>query len=137
MTEQEILAYPTQKERRLAVLKDTVEYYSADPVGRRCNIGSRCRYSPKSIMKPSSEGCGIGRLVPPSKAEYYDMKYPSLGVLAIYEADDLPKYVRDLGIGFLIELQGLHDSIFNWNTEGLTPSGKLAVERIEELINNS
>lgn len=123
----------TIKEKRTAVLQDTIQYYSQDPIGRRCKNSEECCYSPKTIDKEeTSEGCAVGRLLPTELQEYLDKEYVGTGV-----SDDnlfyaLPQEIQDLGQLFLARLQFLHDLDEYWDSEGLTEEGKEYARQIEE-----
>jgi len=45
---------------------------------------------------------------------------------------DLPIDIQALGVGFLRDLQGLHDIALNWNEKGLTKGGERFVTQIKK-----
>lgn len=123
----------TIKERRTAVLQDTIEYYSQDPIGRRCKNSEECCYSPKTIDKEAtSEGCAVGRLLPTELQELLDRDFEGTGVSNDHLFYALPQEIQDLGQLFLARLQFLHDLDEYWDSEGLTESGKEYARQIEE-----
>lgn len=123
----------TVKERRTAVLQDTVQYYSQDPEGRRCKDLNECCYSPKTIGKEAtSEGCAVGRLLPTELQELLDRDFEGIGVSNDHLFYALPQEIQDLGQAFLARLQFLHDIEEYWDSEGLTESGKEYARQIEE-----
>ena len=125
----------TIKEIRAEVLKETIQYYSQDPQGRRCVNGKGgCYYSPKTVGKEAtSEGCAVGRLLPPELQEKLDRDYSGAGVSYDELFKTLPQEIQDLGQTFLLKLQMLHDLEENWNSEGLTETGEEYVKQIERV----
>ena len=123
----------TIKERRAVVLQDTIQYYSQDPIGRRCKDLDLCCYSPKTVRKESSsEGCAVGRLLSAELREKLDRDYSGIGVSNDTLFYELPQAIQDLGQLFLARLQFLHDVDKYWNSEGLTEEGKEYARQIEE-----
>ena len=123
----------TIKEKQLALLNETIEYYSADPVGRRCITERRCAYSPIKLgLEGTSEGCAIGRKIPAELAEELDAE---IGGSAVGNTDifnRLPEELKILTIQFLEVIQYLHDSNGSWDDKGLTQLGKEKVEQIKK-----
>lgn len=120
--------------KRAVVLQDTVQYYSKDPDGRRCIVDDMCRYSPKTLGKEAtSEGCAIGRLLPPELREELDINYYNKTVRYTSLFWELPQEVQDLGQDFLTMLQNLHDVDIYWDSEGLTEKGEEMVKQIQEV----
>lgn len=108
------------------LLLDALEYYTVDPVGRRCKDEDACYYSPKSIGKEGiSQGCIVGRLLPPELAEAIDAKYTK-GITSLWESEDfeLPDFINKDSIQFLQLCQELHDGDTNWTEIGLSYRGK-------------
>lgn len=123
----------TIKEIRAKVLQETIQYYSQDPQGRRCEDNRNCFYSPKTIGKEdTSEGCAVGRLLPPKLREKLDRDYSGVGVSYDELFKTLPQEIQDLGQMFLVNLQDLHDIDEYWNSEGLSESGEEYVRQIQE-----
>ena len=123
----------TIKERRTAVLQDTIQYYTQDPTGRRCKDREVCRYSPKTIDKEAtSEGCAVGRLLPTELQELLDRDFEGTGVSNDHLFYALPQDIQDLGQTFLVRLQMLHDSDDYWDTDGLSEYGRVYVQHIEK-----
>ena len=122
----------TIKEKQLALLNETVEYYSADPVGRRCVGERRCAYSPIKLgLEDTSEGCAIGRKITAELAEEFDAEIGDSSVSNRYIFDRLPEELKELTVQFLEVIQYLHDSDNSWDGKGLTQIGKERVEQIK------
>lgn len=130
-----------QKELQEKVLLDTLEYYIQDTSNRRCtgdgkkNLG--CYYSPKNAgkTKKESQGCAIGRLI----SDYHKNKFDNIsGSTAIEDIIfhnkeyniKIPKILLNLGSNFCKDLQKLHDNLFNWSVNGLSGTGREAVNNI-------
>lgn len=115
------------KARRRAFLDDGVAYYSVDPKTRRAvrpvSGADICQYSPTA----TSEGCIIGRYAPETHGY-------CCGVAAIFSRDDgpLPRWMRDMGLPFLVLCQELHDKPGHWNMRsgGLSVLGKKRYAKI-------
>lgn len=123
----------TVKERRTAVLQDTIQYYSQDPIGRRCKDLNECCYSPNTIQKEeTSEGCAVGRLLSAELQEYLDERYGGVGVSNDRLFYTLPQEIQDLGQTFLVRLQMLHDLDEYWDIDGLSEYGEGYARQIEE-----
>jgi hypothetical protein len=105
MTTQEV------RQKRLEIL--TWERDHRNLNNRAIDIMGDCVYSHKS-----NGGCAVGRLLSEELAE----KISDLGQIEIV-VDYLPPEIKELGIGFLEELQLLHDGISNWNDNGLSSKG--------------
>ncbi len=122
-----------QNKKRLEVLQDTVKYYTTN-VKRRCvDKNNECSYSAKTLNK-SSQGCAVGRLIPPKLRLEWDKKYPNKSISGIQCKETLPENLLELGINFLNDLQSLHDQPNNWDKEGLTQRGLDRVEQITKHI---
>lgn len=123
----------TIKEKRTAVLQDTIQYYTQDPIGRRCKNSEECCYSPKTVDKEAtSEGCAVGRLLPTELQEFLDEEYTGHTISYNPLFEILPQEIQDLGQLFLGRLQYLHDSDEYWDSQGLTEEGKEYLRQIEE-----
>ena len=131
------------KEEKLALLADTIKYYSED-ITRRCigisenDIGLKCYYSGSTINNSNSDGCAIGRLLTPELRQELDDIFSKLslpsGVNEVW--DYLPVDLQSYGKEFLQDLQRLHDGSNNWVSEpnGLSESGKINAEQIKVKI---
>lgn len=108
---------------RKEFLKDTLDYYSADP-SRRCKIGN-CAYSSKTIKHPNSEGCAIGRHLSISLAKKLDKEDLTVESPEIFKR--LPKKLKLLGQDFLRDVQVLHDYDGYWEEESISKIGKQKV----------
>ncbi|HEY9490324.1 MAG TPA: hypothetical protein VIQ51_18435 [Chryseosolibacter sp.] len=127
------------------LLKSTVEYYSEDPVNRRCGVRHEdghfsCKYRPTSNR---TAGCAIGRHLSYEAQTTFDSYGGIDRVLWNVDTDDertaennkamMPEWMQVMSIDFLIEIQNLHDDSPNWNDKGLTELGKRAVRDIAAL----
>lgn len=124
----------TLQNKQLALLNETVAYYSED-TNRRCDTEHICAYDPATVGKEGiSEGCAIGRLLSPQLKKELDKKYTSIskpsGVPSIFE--ELPKSVQYYGKDFLTQLQSLHDQPIYWDHNALSVVGKRVIESFKE-----
>lgn len=120
------------KEEYLALLEDTVKYYSED-TSRRAMGENGCMY-----LTEDGKKCAVGRFL------VKDFDYENLNefnsvqdLYREYQGTDeflIPEY-RGYDISFWSSLQGLHDGNFYWDAEGLTEFGENTVERIKNQIN--
>lgn len=125
------------KEEKIKLLNETVEYYSADPLNRICKTDEKCVYNPKTIGKEgTSEGCAVGRLLPPELSLKLDNDFNNVPVTREDLFDILPEDVKNYGRSFLGSLQQLHDSSVYWNSTGLSEAGRERVKTITQDINN-
>lgn len=112
---------------RLSFLKEGVDFYSADPEGRRSlrPSGIGCQY-----RNDSGAGCFIGRHIPDSviqlveQREINDSSFDSLIAEEKTKGELLPLEVQALGECFLCDCQSLHDGDQMWNAGGLTQMGR-------------
>ena len=126
----------TLQKKQLALLNETVSYYSENPIERRCkSTYNRCYYSPEKANKPNSEGCAVGRLLSPTKRKYLDMAFENCDTSVEAVFDNLPKKIQVYGMDFLEELQSLHDVSVYWDDKGITKDGLGKVERIKSNFN--
>jgi hypothetical protein len=130
----------TLREKRLELLEDTVKYYSSD-TNRRCiTKNGGCYYSPeKANMVGFSDGCAIGRLLSAKLRIELDSGKGNSAVDYCGVFDKLPEEIRLLGMGFLSDLQKLHDKSTNWGRNhghGLLIAGKDYVSLMKENIEN-
>ena len=122
------------------MLQSNIDYYSADPVQRRCtgkiNCINICFYSPKRAGKEGkSEGCGIGRHLSPDTQEIMDGNDPDRSVaikdiIRSYNKKSLPEWMQNMSTFFLSVIQDLHDDDKNWMSNGLSDLGKSQVDNI-------
>lgn len=127
-------------ERMIAVLNDTVKYYSED-VNRRAagkgNYADTCVYT-------TIEGnhCGVGRFLK-EKYQTYEFSYNNgmgaKGLFEIYDRDVILKNnVSDLPVIFWASIQRLHDAGINWDKNGITKNGEDYADNImDRIITNS
>ena len=115
------------KERRERVLQDVIDQFSPDPRSTR-SVGCKgaCKYYPPEY-KPKSIGCAIGMYLPWKKAAELD-KHTKTGVGNL--VDELPKWMKDMNVEFLQNIQTLHDGDDHWLKVGLSVRGMRAVEYI-------
>jgi hypothetical protein len=126
-----------QKEMK-EFLDETVEYYSANPEGRRCTSMIGCHYSPQTARKFGSEGCAIGRKMTPLNAIKADRLYTGGVKTLLREFPDLlPENLRRMPENFLVSVQNLHDSPMYWTSTGLSVFGKELVAQIRETYINA
>lgn len=122
------------------ILYDTLEYYTENPLDRRCiDHRNNCRYSSKSIDKSTSEGCAIGRLFEESISEEIDNRIGeiSIDLLMQKEFSLIPDWFKELykkNNLFFVKLQRLHDTKRYWDNKGLSEEGK---EFVRIIIQNN
>lgn len=135
-------------QKRKDFLEDMIQYYVGHPDRRnfkpektfKDNMVNVCRYSPHTTEKVGiSEGCAIGRKLPPMLALKLDVKFSGgasiakvFGNLEIRE--EIPEDLKILGLDFLWNVQSLHDREQYWKEGQLTNSGKTAYSKIDESI---
>lgn len=111
--------------KQLALLEDTVKYYS-DDTSRRASSVQQCYY------RYEDKCCAVGRLIPDDcYREWWDEHI--IGVQEIF--NELPENVQVYTVKFLKELQILHDDDLHWDKNGLTEEGDKYVETIKEQFN--
>lgn len=113
------------------MLNDVVTYYGQDPEKLRSfspSIG--CRYNPLP-NKPNSAGCAIGMYLPKKVCLKLD-RIGGVDTVFYRDPDLLPKWMRDMGVNFLMEVQSLHDVSEFWSEKGLSGIG---IERVYHIIN--
>jgi hypothetical protein len=112
------------QQRQINFLDSTVLWFSQNPRG--VDEDGSCKYA---------EGCAIGRFLEKPDAERFD-KLTGNAVSSVFS--ELPDELKVLGIGFLQDVQGLHDSESAWNfygmSSGLSDYGIVKYERIKERI---
>lgn len=133
-----------QKHKMRDLLKDTVEYYSADPLRRAIEMSRSFSKPMFSCMYKDKKGhcCAIGRILKNSSFEHeFILKNLSIGEIKTREQVNLFKLLlkeeyQDLPIDFLEDLQNLHDSLVYWTKDGLSEDGKYYINHIKEEIEN-
>lgn len=126
------------KERQLALLINTVKYYSADPINKRSIDQTYCSY------RTSDKACAIGRFYDDSAiailASNNALVLHALTdeIEAIEETpfDLLPEYLQVLGYKFLAEIQKLHDTSSFWDKGKIALNGEEKVIRLTNSINS-
>lgn len=115
---------------RLEIIKDTVEFYSEDPKGRRSiDENDNCVYTDQHGCH-----CAVGRYL---KTEYqyfeweHNKKSAADDLYPHFYKDDIPQDIRK-DYRFWQDLQVFHDDNLNFDEDGLSEIGK---EEAEQLIN--
>ena len=111
---------------RLAYLNSKIEYFGADPKGRRATDPGtgNCQYRTSDGRK-----CAIGLDIPDNEYDsHMDDVWDYDKVLSF-----LPENIRRLGRVFLAQVQTLHDNANHWNLEatGLTYDGLRYVDYLK------
>jgi hypothetical protein len=114
------------KKEQLALLKETVDFYSEDVSRRSLQAGKGCMY-----LSDTGNMCAVGRcLKDPSGAIEGDN---------ISQFDNLDEQLKDEYKDYPIKLwkklQMLHDEPNYWTSKVLSPYGKNYVKYIEDKIN--
>lgn len=108
------------------IINQTVKFYSEDPSRRALNENGGCVY-----RNDEGNKCAVGRCFNEKKANFlsdldaksYDKEYCL--------DNHLKKKYKGHSIEFWDDLQGLHDSSYCWNSQGLTEQGKAEVKRLK------
>lgn len=113
---------------KIEIIKETVEYYSAD-VSRRSIFVTELGLYKCMYNSPDGKQCAFARC-----AEPIDSKYES------YSSDKLlleagikilkPEYRHIVNKSFWHALQRLHDKHSHWGDRGLTEAGKTYVKKL-------
>lgn len=114
-------------------------------------LNNRSTYEPDptascAYYNKKNYGCAIGMFLTPKTAKFLDKPFcceetgvfinSSIGsVLQSSRKNKIPKWMRDLGLHFLSRIQTLHDTIRNWDENGLTGHGRYAVASIRKKFN--
>jgi hypothetical protein len=121
------------QQQQLEFLEETVAFYNSK---NRCVIKhsdgkETCQYYIEGLL-----GCAIGRHVT-NKNLCNNWDYGFNGISISVEDEDvmkaLPKKLALLGANFLREVQCLHDKADNWNDNGISEIGLIAVSVIKRL----
>jgi hypothetical protein len=99
------------------IIKETVEFYWADPAGRRAASDIACEY-----LTADGRMCAVGRCLTPehaTRASDILCSASALPGLLCTPLDELlrPEY-RGHSVNFWSNLQTLHDDDLSWRTEG-------------------
>lgn len=136
------------KERMRRILKETVEFYGADPQGRRAVKPIDANNAEETCVYRTEDGrrCAIGRLVNDEEAQILADAASGVGgssvrgiltrrpvsetVLAAQEI------IRGLAlpVSFAMHLQELHDHPENWKYDGISEGGRVEVADLERTI---
>jgi hypothetical protein len=107
-------------------LLDMLEYYTVSPLERRCIKDSGvCFYLASNSRKLTTQGCAIGRHLPSTVAEKWDLGGgPILKIARNHSLWALaPEWLKEMDIHFLAKVQRLHDSSSNWVEASLSLLG--------------
>ncbi len=119
-------------ERRHAFVNYIGKFYHS---GNRAIKLCTCTYSKTEI----SPGCAIGQFLPCELAKTLD-SLEGLSICAISMDfnlyDQLPSWMRKMGVDFLTNCQMLHDGSTHWCETGLTHFGELELAYIKNRITN-
>ena len=126
--------------KKIAVLNETVAYYSENTLRRCIMDNGTCFYSGSKNELTESGGCAIGRLLSKELSNLLDNEFTfnkykgngGCGTKAIFKK--LPLEIQDYGENFLRELQTLHDNNVFWRVNDLTIDGKKYVRDIKHKI---
>lgn len=119
------------KEEYLALLNETVQYYSED-TSRRAIVNGTCQY-----ITSKGQMCAVGRCLKKGFLNNINghNSLTLISLLQYYKEEEIfkQKYVGFDG-RFWLKLQDLHDEFKYWGENCLSPKGELLVERIERFI---
>ena len=131
--QKKISSIPDITDRRTAFLKDTIEFYNSN---NRATTTEGCIYR----ATYSSPGCAIGRCLPrDSKVFERELVEHFCNVDTLIEKEiELPQWLLDMDDGvrpsqpvqFLGDVQGLHDTEYYWDEDGLSVEGKRETNEI-------
>lgn len=115
------------------ILKESVEYYAADPLNRRSEKQGDCVYTPPDTQ---TEGCAVSRCVQPEKKPRLDDEWGDRAIENI-GSDTLEVYLQPAYRGhpliFWRDLQELHDFNAHWTKDSLSKGGyKMALMMCEK-----
>lgn len=124
------------------MLNMVVEHFSKDPKNLRAIFTSdlmgyspSCTYSRKPGI-PENIGCAIGMFLSDEVAEILDKNFTNTSVENLIESAPylFPKWMQEMPIDFLNDLQRLHDDKDYWNLEKNTISEE-GLKFIEQIKN--
>lgn len=117
-----------QRKSAVQIIQETIEYYSADPVGRRGKNGGACVY-----ISDEGEMCAVGRCMEDpnlvSAQNVCSNMALSIGGKAPLE-ELLKEEYRGHPISFWGSLQRIHDQDEYWCEAGLTELGRTRVTQL-------
>ena len=112
----------TEKE----IVAETIEFYGADPEGRRADDGHACLYFAK--IDGRVRRCSVGRCFTVENAKLAEKAYRG-GVSEDLLANiPMKAPYQGHGVVFWENLQGLHDAECYWKAGGLTGMGATYVD---------
>lgn len=117
---------------KVEIIQDTVDYYSADVVGRRSLAGQNCRYKGPNGKECAFQRCVIDDLSPSegSGCGMFDLK--AIQFKPEYAGHDEGRTDQS----FWTSIQHLHDSNIYWSSEGLSANGMKFVHDLKERYKN-
>lgn len=116
------------QEKQLAFLEETAGFYNTD--NRALSNTGDCVY----VSTDKSPGCAIGRHIPAELAKSLD-DAPFSGINNDDIFNAIPDSLRELTKMFLMNIQDLHDTAWNWDEKGLTAAGRQKVLAIRTDFN--
>ena len=120
-------------QEKAKLLEETIEYYSENTEKRSIGLVDnciKCAYSGETVNKKFSSGCAIGRLLTPELSLEIDILFKDKPSGVAYVWGYLPTDIQAYGLPFLTQLQNLHDSNRNWDTNDLSKNGLTKVNEI-------
>jgi hypothetical protein len=128
------------KEEYLAMLENTVAYYSENPKERRAVQGNDD--SPSNCVYSSDTGqhCAVGRWIDYDVFDLAEFNEATAveDIFDYYDNNEEDIFVpeaRGYALAFWQNLQYLHDKKQNWTDTGLSEEGEAAKQKIIEKIN--
>ena len=112
---------------RKQLLQNTINHFNSN--NRSTSGAWDCLYRNKE-----GRSCAIGRELPDKLTKQLD-NLPKPGVCQQDVFNKLPQRLQNMGQGFLITLQNLHDKSQNWTKKGLSLVGKENVDSICQKFN--
>jgi len=116
----------------LELINETAKYYSEDPSRRGITIGGHCKY-----RTAKGQMCAIGRLLTEEGLEVAINCGENINNLLVYRKITGEAF-KNKYKGFfnkiilLKSLQEFHDYSLNWDVNGLSENGKIALESLQE-----
>lgn len=116
---------------RQELLDNTIKRYAQTPKKRATNYHGGCDYLTKDGRR-----CAIGAELTELQAKKLEQKGGEIGEYGITSLFEyIPKRLKIMGLNFLLDIQGLHDTHEYWDSEGLTEEGQSRINYIKEYYN--
>ena len=114
------------RQRRRTYLKYVKDFYNTANRGYNEKDGF-CKYS----AGKNSPGCAIGQFLVPKTAKLFDYTDLVFGygsdIRHILEDENqsklIPEWMKELDVEFLVLVQRFHDTMENWNNNGVSDEG--------------